>query len=149
MGVAVYFEEFAVGQSYDIPAFTVTREQIIAFAKDYDPLPLHLDDEYARGTRFGGLVASGVMTFMLAWTGFVKTHDPFGAELIAGRSNHMAWPAPTYPGDVLSGTVTIVGVQRRNSHNGLVEISLAAYNQDGRQVVGGGAQIVVQARDRG
>ncbi|MDR2106265.1 MAG: MaoC family dehydratase N-terminal domain-containing protein [Coriobacteriales bacterium] len=144
----MYFEEFTVGQSYDVPAFTVTREQIIAFAKDYDPLPLHLDEDYAKTTRFGGLVSSGVMTFMLLWTGFIKAHNPLGAELVAGRSNHMSWPAPTYPGDTLSGTVTVVRVERRNPYNGLVELSLTAYNQNGEQVVGGGAECVVLTREQ-
>jgi acyl dehydratase len=144
----MYLEEFAVGQSFDIPPFTVTREQVIAFARDYDPLAIHLDEDYAQTTRFGGLVASGVMTFMLAWTSFITTRDPFGTELIAGRSNHMSWPVPTFPGDTLSGTVTVAGVRRRNPYNGIVELSLEVFNQDGEQAVGGGAEVVVAARER-
>jgi acyl dehydratase len=147
-GTSMYLEEFMVGQRYDIPPFVITKERIIAFARDYDPLPFHLDEDYAKTTRFGGLIASGVMSFMLAWTGFVRAHDPFGTELVAGRSNHMSWPVPTYAGDVLSGAVTVLRVERRNSYNGLVELSLAAYNQKGEQAVGGGAEVIVLARDR-
>ncbi|MDR1014396.1 MAG: MaoC family dehydratase N-terminal domain-containing protein [Coriobacteriales bacterium] len=144
----MYFEEFEVGQAFEVPPVAITKEQVLAFAKDYDPLPFHLDEGYAQTTRFEGLISSGVMSFMLVWSTFVKEHDLFGDELVAGRSNHMSWPRPTYPGDVLYGKVTVDRTERRNPYNGLVDISLSACNQDGHEVVRGGAQVVVKARGR-
>jgi acyl dehydratase len=144
--VAMHFEEFYVGQVFEVSPVTITKEQIIAFATEYDPLALHLDDEYAKTTRFGALIASGVMTFMLIWAEFIRKQDPFGNELIAGATNHMSWAGPTYPGDVLNGTIRVVSVKQRNSHNGLVELSLTACNQKGESVIDGGAEVVVQRK---
>lgn len=139
----MYFEDFHVGQQWHVEPFAITREQILAFAKDYDPLPLHLDEDYAKTTRFGGLISSGVMTFMLMWTAFIKEHDPLGEELVAGQNNHMAWPAPLYAGDTLSGTVTVTNLTVRNTHNGVVTVALKGYNQDGKHVLDGDANIIV------
>ncbi|MDR3037423.1 MAG: MaoC family dehydratase N-terminal domain-containing protein [Coriobacteriales bacterium] len=142
----MYLEEFTVGQEFPIPPVAVTKEQIISFAKEYDPLPLHLDEKYAKTTRFGGLIASGVMSFMLVWAELVRSCDPLGVELIAGKSNHMSWAKPTYPGDVLTGVATVVRIEPRNPYNGILELSLTAHNQDGESVVAGGAEIVMERK---
>jgi acyl dehydratase len=142
----MYFEEFSVGDCYEIPPFSIEKEQILGFARDYDPLPLHLDEDYAKTTRFGGLISSGVMTFMLAWASFIKNGDPFGAELVAGASNHMAWQKPAYAGDRLYGTVSVSRLERRNAYNGLVEFEVVIYNQDDEQVASGGGELVIKAR---
>jgi acyl dehydratase len=147
MVVAMYLEEFTVGQSYEIPPFSITKEQLLDFAREYDPLPIHLDEVYARTTRFGGLIASGVMTFMLGWASFIRNGDPFGDELVAGVSNHMAWQTPTYAGDRLRGMVSVCRVERRNAYNGLVGFEVALYNQDDELVASGGGEVVVKARD--
>ncbi|MDR2587312.1 MAG: MaoC family dehydratase N-terminal domain-containing protein [Coriobacteriales bacterium] len=141
----MYFEEFVVGQRFEIPPFSITKEQILGFARDYDPLPIHIDEDYAKTTRFGGLIASGVMTFMLAWTSFIKNGDPFGAELVAGASNHMEWQKPSYAGDRLHGTVSVRQLKRRNPYNGLVEFEVVIYKDD-EQVASGGGEVVVKAR---
>jgi acyl dehydratase len=145
----MYLEEFVVGQKFEIPPVFITKEQTIAFATEYDPLPMHIDEEYAKTTRFGTLIASGVMTFMLVWAEFVKTHNPFGNELIAGATNHMSWAKPTYPGDTLRGVAHVIDVRRRNSYNGFVEMSLTIYNQKGESVAEGGAEVVVKANSKG
>lgn len=69
---AMFFEDFAVGQEYALPPVTVTMERMLSFARQYDPLPLHLDAAYAETTVFGGLIAPGIMRFMIVWAEFVK-----------------------------------------------------------------------------
>jgi acyl dehydratase len=54
-----YWEDFAVGQVRDLGSISATREDIIAFARQFDPQPFHLDDEAAKASVFGGLCASG------------------------------------------------------------------------------------------
>ncbi len=141
----MYFEDFHIGQTWTVGSFVITDEQIADFASKYDPLPIHLDEQYAKTTRFDGIIASGVMTFMLFWTQFLKEHNPLGDELIAGMRNNMAWPAPVRSGDRLSGEVTVTKLTKKNSRSGVVEIELKAYNQDGIHVMSGGAEILFKA----
>ena len=145
----MFFEDFSVGQSWQVAPFTISREQIIDFARLYDPLPVHTDEQYAKTTRFKGLIASGPMTFMLFWTEFIKAHDILGEELIAGLENHMEWPVPTYPGDTLQGTVSITAMRSRNAYNGVIDVEIKAYNQDGVRCMGGGATICFAKRPSG
>ncbi len=57
--ITIYWEDFAAGQTRDMGTITPTREEIIAFASQFDPQPFHLDDEAAKASVFGGLCASG------------------------------------------------------------------------------------------
>ncbi len=138
----MYFEDFHIGQTWPVDSFIITDEQVIDFASNYDPLPIHLDAEYAKTTRFGGIIASGVMTFMLFWKQFLEQHDPFGNELVAGMKNNMQWPAPVRSGDCLHGEVVVASLTRRNARYGVVWIELKAYNQDGLHVMSGGAEML-------
>jgi len=140
----MYFEKFFVGQTFIIEPFAITREQIIDFAASYDPLPLHLDEEYAKTTRFGGLISSGVLSFMSLWVHLVEEHDPFGDDMVAGKSNHMEWFAPTYPNDELRGTVTVTKLTKRNNYNGIIEIEIDGWNQDDTHTLHGGAEVIVR-----
>ena len=131
----MYFEDFRLQQSYQIESITVTREQILDFCRLYDPLPVHIDEEYAKTTRFKGIISSGILSFMLLWTEFLRHNDPFGAELIAGLENHMMWSLPVYPNDQLSGTLSVVELFERKKYNGVVTFLATAFNQDGQKVM--------------
>jgi acyl dehydratase len=145
----MYLEDLQVGQSWDISPFEVTAEQIKRFAGEYDPIPLHTDEEYARSTRFGGLIASGVMMHMLLWVHLLKDHgDLFGDELIAGMENRMFWPHPTYAGDMIRGVARVAEIEVRNDYNGAVFIQLTGYNEKGECTVDGGFKAVIKRRPR-
>ena len=81
----MYFEELQVGMAVDTDPVVIGKEKMMAFARDYDPLPLHTDEEYAKSTPFGGLIAPGVMSFMSVWAKYLEK-DFFGRELLAGKS---------------------------------------------------------------
>ena len=81
----MYLDELYTGMEMELPEVVIDRERMMDFARLYDPLPLHLDEDYAKTTRFGGLIAPGVMTFMSVWAEFVK-QGLFGDQLIAGKS---------------------------------------------------------------
>ena len=108
-GDKMYFEEFNIGMSADIEPVTIEKDKMIAFAKEYDNIPLHTDEEYAKTTPFGQLIAPGVMSFMAVWANYLKI-DFFADELIAGKSTKMEWFKPVFAGDVLTGKATITNV---------------------------------------
>ena len=107
---------------------------MLDFARIYDNIPLHTDEEYAKNTIFGNLIAPGVMSFMSVWAKFLEL-DLFGAELLAGKSTKIEWHKPVYAGDVLTGKAVITGLTPRNGKNGIVEIAVYAYNQKGDLVL--------------
>lgn len=142
----MYFDEFKTGMSRDIEPVTIEKEKMLAFAKEYDNIPLHTDEEYAKKTPFGGLIAPGVMSFMAVWANYLKV-DFYGEELIAGMSTKMEWFKPVYAGDVLTGKAVITDLVRRNPRNGMVELTIEVYNQNGDLVIRDVTESVVKCRE--
>ena len=126
------------------PAY-IEKEKMVAFAKDYDNIPLHTDEEYAKKTPFGKLIAPGVMSFMSVWAKYLEV-DFFGEELLAGKSTKIEWVKPVYAEDVLTGKATITNLVKRNAKNGLVEISFDVYNQNGELVLTDVTEAIVKCR---
>ena len=143
----MYFEELQVGTAVDTDPVVIGKEKMMAFARDYDPLPLHTDEEYAKSTPFGGLIAPGVMSFMSVWAKYLEK-DFFGRELLAGKSTKIEWLRPVYPEDVLTGKATITKLVRRNSKNGLVEVTVDAYNQRGELVLTDVTEAIVKCKEQ-
>ena len=79
----MYFEEFEAVTQINIDNVAITRSDMLDFAKKYDCLPLHTDEEYAKKTIFGNLIAPGVMSFMAVWAKYLET-DLAGEQLLAG-----------------------------------------------------------------
>ena len=102
----MYLEDLSVGMSKTLASTTIDKDDMLAFAKKYDNVPLHTDEEYAKTTRFGKLIAPGVMSFMLVWAKYLE-EDYFGEELIAGTCTNIQWFKPTFAGDTLTGVVTV------------------------------------------
>ena len=87
----MYFEDIKVGMTMEVAPAVIEKQKMLDFARDYDPIPLHTDEEYAKTSIFGGLIAPGVMSFMSVWAKFLET-DFFGQELIAGKSTKIECP---------------------------------------------------------
>ena len=141
----MYFEDIEVGMTIDIAPAVIEKEKMLDFARLYDPIPLHTDEEYAKGTHFGKLIAPGVMPFMSVWAKYLEV-DFFGAELIAGKSTKIEWLKPVFAEDVLTGKATITRKENRNVKNGLVEVSITAWNQHGEAVLTDITEAVVKCR---
>ena len=118
---------------------------MIAFANEYDNIPLHTDEEYAKSTRFGALIAPGVMSFMAVWAKYLEV-DLYGEELIAGKSTRIEWHKPVYAGDVLTGKGTVSNVTVRNEKNGIAELTIQVYNQNGELVLTNVTEAVVKRK---
>lgn len=141
----MYFDDLKVGMSADLDPVTIDKDKMIAFAKEYDNVPLHTDEEYAKTTPFGGLIAPGFMSFLEVWASYLKI-DYYGEELLAGKSTRMEWFKPVYPGDVLTGKASITNLVKRNERNGLAELTIDIYNQNGDLVLSDVTESVVKCR---
>ena len=141
----MYFEDFKIGMTVDIKPVVIEKEKMMAFAKDYDNIPIHTNEEYAKKTRFGDLIAPGVMTFMSVWVKYLEL-DYFGDEFIAGKSTKIEWLKPVYANDVLVGKAIITNLVKRNERNGLVEITVDIYNQDNVLVTKDVTEVIVKCK---
>ena len=130
----MYFEELKTGMTVDTAPAVIEKEKMVAFARDYDNIPLHTDEEYAKNTPFGKLIAPGVMSFMSVWAKYLEV-DFFGEELLAGKSTKIEWLKPVFADDVLVGKATITKLEKRNEKNSLAEVSFDVYNQNGELVL--------------
>jgi len=103
-----YFEDFQVGDTFDLGTTQATAEEIIAFARQFDPQPFHLDPEQARDSIFGGLVASGwhstALFMRLLVDGLLHETISMGSPGV----DEVRWMRPLRPGDVLRGRFTIL-----------------------------------------
>ena len=144
----MYFDDLKIGMTVTVGETVIEKQKMLDFAHTYDPIPLHTDEEYAKNTRFGGLIAPGVMSFMSVWAKYLEV-DFFGEELVAGKSTKIEWLRPVFPEDVLCGKATVTGLVRRNERNGLVEITVEAYNQHGALVLTDVTEAVVACRQVG
>ena len=142
----MHFEEILLGAKYEIEPVTIQRDDMMDFAKKYDSIPLHTDEEYAKTTMFGGLIAPGVMSFMSVWEKYLETVNLAGNELIAGKSTKIEWLKPVFAGDVLKSTCTVSNSVRRNARNGLIEISFDVFNQHGDLVLKDTTEMIVKCK---
>src|SRR6476646_1850060 len=126
-----YFEDYAVGQKCGSGTVTVTAERIKSFGREFDPQPFHTDEEAAKKTFFGGLVASGWHTASTSMRLFVESDiTPVGGLIGAGGSD-LSWPRPTRPGDVLRVESEVIDLRPSKSRPdiGIMKVKLTTYNQ--------------------
>lgn len=141
----MYFDEITLGMSVDIAETVIEKQKMLDFARLYDNIPLHTDEEYARKTPFGRLIAPGVMSFMSVWAKYLEV-SIYGEELLAGKSTKIEWLKPVFADDVLSGRATVTRLEKRNEKNGIVEITIEAYNQNGVLVLTDVTEAIVKCR---
>ncbi|MBR3971516.1 MAG: MaoC family dehydratase N-terminal domain-containing protein [Ruminococcus sp.] len=141
----MYFEDIEIGTKINIAPAYISKEKMISFAKDYDNIPLHTDEEYAKSTHFGKLIAPGVMSFMSVWANYLEV-DLFGEELLAGKSTKIEWIRPVFADDVLTGTAMVTKKEKRTPRNGLVAITIEAYNQNGELVLTDITEAIVKCK---
>ena len=141
----MYFDDLTLGMKVETAPALIEKDKMIAFAKDYDNIPLHTDEEYAKTTPFGKLIAPGVMSFVSVWAKYLEV-DFFGEDLLAGKSTKIEWMKPVFADDVLIGKAEITNLTRRSERNGIVEVTMQIYNQDGVLVMTDVTEAVVKCR---
>lgn len=113
------------GQSFTLGPVSASADQIIDFARRYDPQPFHLSDEGARDTIFGSLAASGWHTAAMAMQLLLTTGDPplRHAGLVAVRD--LRWRRPVYPQDALSLSATVVEAPEADRQSAVIDMALS------------------------
>jgi acyl dehydratase len=131
------FEDFAPGQVYELGSTTVTEEEIVDFARRFDPQPFHLDTEAAKDSDFGGLIASGWHTGAMWMRLYVDSLLGGGAGQGSSGLEELRWLAPVRPGDTLNGRLTVpdTTTSERHPDRGTIRIRGEMVNQDGVTVM--------------
>lgn len=133
----IHFEDFTVGQVREFGRAEVTREAVIAFARDFDPQPFHLDDAAAERSLFGRLSASGWHSCAMAMRMLCDGYLLDAASLGSPGVEEIRWPRPVFPGDVLRMRTTVLStrVLASRPHVGIVQSRTEMLNQNGEIVL--------------
>ena len=131
--IRYYWEDMQPGSERDLGTITPTREEIIAFASQFDPQPFHLDDEAAKASVFGGLCASGWHTCSMAMRLMVTNFLHEAASLGSPGLENLQWKKPVKPDDTLHLTHKILESRpmRSKPDVGLVRTQWVMHNQHG------------------
>lgn len=134
----LYLDDMQVGAKRSFGRYEVTREEVLDFARKYDPQPFHLSDEAAAETHFGRLAASGWHTCAMTMSMFVAemaVHPQ--ASLGAAGVDELRWLKPVHPGDVLrcESEILEVNPSRSRPDMGSMRTQTTTYNQHGEPVL--------------
>lgn len=132
----LYLEDFAAGQVFKSGRVRVDRDQIVAFAREYDPQPYHLDDEAARQSPFRGLAASGWHTAALTMRLLVDGEFRPAGGILGVGFDELSWPRPVRPGDELHATSEVLEVRASKSRpdRGMIRVRTTTLNQNDEPV---------------
>ena len=127
-----YYEDIAVGDARSFGHYEVTREEVMDFARKFDPQPFHLDDDAAAATHFGRLSASGWHTCSMTMAMMVENmRSEKSAGLGSPGVDQLRWKKPVYPGDTLRCETEIIEKRRSASRPemGIFKSRIRTYNQ--------------------
>ena len=135
--MSLFFEDFHPGDVTETGSVTVTREEILAFARQFDPQPFHIDEEAARQSPYGGLIASGWHTASLCMRLIVALLGPGSGSLGSPGVDELRWLKPVRPGDELKVRVEVLETvpSRSKPDRGLVKLRYTMRNQKGEDVM--------------
>jgi acyl dehydratase len=147
-----YFEDMEVGAETEFGHYDVTREEVLEFARKYDPQPFHLSDEAAAKTHFGRIAASGWHTCAMTMAVIVRhLSEDQQAGLGSPGVDDLRWLKPVYPGDRLtvSGKILEKTPSRSKPEIGSIRTETIVTNQDGVRVMRYISIVLMQRRPSG
>jgi acyl dehydratase len=146
-----YLEDFVVGQVFSSGRMRVDKEAIIAFAKEFDPQPYHLDEKAARKSLFGGLAASGWHTAALTMRLLVDGEFRPADGILGVGFDELSWPRPVRPGDELHVKSEVLEVRPSKSRadRGLIRVRNTTFNQKNEAVQIFTGNLIVPRRPAG
>jgi acyl dehydratase len=132
-----YFEDFHVGQVLELGTYQVSREEILAFARQYDPQPFHLDEEAGRQSIFGGIIASGWQTAAICHRLLVESLLKNSASMGSPGLDELRRLLPVRPGDTLSARIEVLAStpSRSKADRGSIKTRMETRNQKGEVVM--------------
>jgi acyl dehydratase len=131
-----YFEDFQPGRTIPVGSRTVDQDEIIAFARQFDPQPFHVDPDAAAKSVFGGIIASGWHTCSMMMRMMVDGFLSEAASLGSPGVDEIRWLKPVRAGDTLAVTTTVLDARPSSSKpdRGVVHTMWEAKNQHGETV---------------
>jgi acyl dehydratase len=143
-----YFEDFIVGRVFNSGRLRVDKEAIVAFAREFDPQPYHIDEEAARKSVFGGLVASGWHTAALTMRLLVDSEFKPAGGILGVGFDELSWPRPVRPGDELQVRSEVLEARPSKSRpdRGTVATRNTTFNQNNEVVQIFTAKLIVPRR---
>jgi acyl dehydratase len=131
------WEDFKVGESAELGRHTFSEEEIVAFGRQFDPQPFHVDPARARDSAFGGLIASGWHTCAVGMRLMVEGYINQTASLGSPGIENIRWLKPVRPGDTLAYRRIVIAARASTSRKGvgLVKHRWEALNQHGELVL--------------
>ena len=132
-----YWEDFKVGEVEQIGGRLVDKDEIIAFAKQYDPQPFHVDEAAAEQSMYGGLIASGWHTCAMVMRMMCDAYMLQSASVGSPGIDNLKWLKPVRPGDTISARRTTLEARTSKSRPdiGIVNNLWEVFNQDGEMVM--------------
>ena len=147
-----YFEDLEVGAQTNFGSYEVTREEVLEFARKYDPQPFHLSDEEAAKTHFGRLAASGWHTCAMTMA-VIARHvvDEEQAGLGSPGIDELRWRRPVFPGDTLHvrGKIVDKTPSRSKPEIGSFRSEMTVSNQDDQPVMTFTSIVLIRKRPAG
>jgi acyl dehydratase len=123
------FDDFVPGRVFDLGTTVVDGDEMVAFARRFDPQPFHLDEQAAAGSMFGGLAASGWFTAGLWMRAYVDGVLARADGLGSPGGDEISWPAPVFAGDQLRASMEVLAARRsrKRAELGLVTLRAAMH----------------------
>ncbi len=145
---SLFWEDFAEGSVAEYGPRPITREEIVAFAAEFDPQPMHLDDAAASETMLGGLAASGWHTCALLMRIIVDGFVGRSASMGSAGVEEVRWLKPVRPGDHLTVRAKVMETRAsaRRPDRGTVKFSFEVLNQAGEVVMTAVSGLMVSRR---
>ena len=145
-----HFEDLQVGEVIELGRTKVSKDMILEFAREFDPLPFHLDEKAAKASLLGGLASSGWQTGALSLRMLV---DNFLGNIASAGGlgfTDLTWKVPVMVDDTIGGTATIAELRRSKTHPqwGIVGIDFDIRNQKNQQVMTLRLANLVDVRER-
>jgi acyl dehydratase len=133
----IHLEDFAPGQVHPLGRHTVSRDEIVAFARAWDPQPFHLDEEAAGASIYRGLIASGWHTVCVFMRLFADGLLNRAAAMGSPGVDEVRWLQPVRPGDTLEARLEVLEVRpsRSKPDRGVIRARCVVANQDGEEVL--------------
>ena len=123
------FDDFSIGDTFNTKSYQLSEEEIIKFAREFDPQYMHINKNKASEGRFNGIIASGMHTMSLSFKLWVET-GKYGEEVVAGtQMNHVKFSKPVYPNDTLRVVAEVTHKHSIKKENGLLTVLLTTFNQ--------------------
>ena len=127
----MYFEDFYQGYSFETNKKTITKKDIISFAEKWDYQSFHFDEALAKQTHFGGLIASGWQTLMIAFTLILDTGKISKSSMGSPGLDKVNWIKPVRPNDTIHCIVTVKSSRKSKSKPfGVTTILVEVFNQE-------------------